>query len=242
MKRCALHVAVVILVACACVRAAGQAGQQAGESGSVGITTRTQAPIVLRGKTTTEGAEHAERWSPALEAALSRYSASPTVESQIGLAHAYFRAGILDKAYDQYDAVARRQPREAAAWDGLARIWRNWGYPQLGLGEAHRAVFADPASPVARNTLGTILQLLGKTREAKEQFSRAVRLDPSAVYAHYNLALTCVALGQFSEAADHFERASTLDPSFNEARVKAGKARSDAAAAAAGKGEIYERR
>ena len=188
------------------------------------------------------GAESAEQWSPTLAAALSRNSASQTVQSQLELAHAYYSIGILDKASDLYEAVARREPRQAAAWDGLARIWRDWGYPQLGLGDAHRAVWADPRSPVARNTLGTILQLLGKSREAKEQFARAASLDPAAAYAQYNLGLTCVTLGQFAEAAESFERAAALDTSLDAARVRAGFARKQAAEAAARKGGSHERR
>jgi tetratricopeptide (TPR) repeat protein len=198
--------------------------------------------VALRGKTVAVGAESAEQWSATLAAALARNSASPTVQSQLELAHAYYSIGILDKASDLYETVARREPRQAAAWDGLARIWRDWGYPQLGLGDAHRAVWADPRSPVALNTLGTILQLLGKSREAKKQFARAASLDPGAAYPQYNLGLTCMTLGQFMEAAESFERAAALDASLDAARVRAAFARSQAADAAAGKGGSHERR
>ena len=131
---------------------------------------------------------------------------------------------------------------EAAAWDGLARIWRDWGYPGLGLGDAHRAVWADPSSPVTRNTLGTILQLLGKTHEARDQFARAVALDPGAAYAHYNLGVVCADQHQYVAAAEAFERAAALDPSLEIALVRAREARQQALDAASGKGGSHERR
>jgi tetratricopeptide (TPR) repeat protein len=159
---------------------------------------RTAEP---RPKTEAVGAELAEKWSPVLGTALSRFSASPTVANELALAHEFFATGILDQAYEHYQAVSRRSRREPAAWDGQARIWRDWGYPGLALGDAHRAVFADPRSPVARNTLGTILFLLGKHQEASEEFARALALDPSAAYASYNLALVRATMGRDAEAA-----------------------------------------
>jgi tetratricopeptide (TPR) repeat protein len=197
---------------------------------------------VPRAKTLASGAEYAERWLPDLGAALARQSASPTVEHEVGLAHAYRDAGILDQAYDHYEAAAHLDPHESAAWDGLARIWRDWGYPQLGLGDAYRAVWADQRSAVARNTLGTILQLLGRHQDASEQFARAVTLDPRAAYAHYNLAVACATLGRFADAADAFERAAVLDPSLDLARVRAMEVRQQVRDAVTGKGENHERR
>ena len=182
MKRRALHLLALPIAWCITAHAAAQTGQQAGGAGADGPKVQLQTPVALREKTMAVGAELAEQWSPSLAAALSQNAALPTVQSQLELAHAYYSLGILDKASDLYEAVARREPRRAAAWDGMARIWRDWGYPQRGLGDAHRAVWADPRSPAARNTLGTILQLLGKSREAKMEFTRAASLDPAAAY------------------------------------------------------------
>jgi tetratricopeptide (TPR) repeat protein len=196
-----------------------------------------------RAKTSTSGAELAEIWSSELGAALRRLAAAPSVRQEIEVAHAYRDAGILDLAHDHYAAAARRDPREPAAWDGLARIWRDWGYPQLGLGDAHRAVWADPESPITRNTLGTILQLLGNTREAREEYARAEALDPRAAYAHFNLAIVSTRLGRDIEAAEAFERAAALDPSMKIALELAREARQRASTAdARKKAESHARR
>ena len=245
------------MAACASVQAGAPAVQQAANAPEASPGARAavrlaaeaplaDAPAVRSGlprvKTLASGAKLAEEWSPALGAALTRYSADPTVQREVELAHAYRDTGIFDQAYDHYQAAARRDPREAAAWDGLARIWRDWGYPQIGLGHAHRAVWADPHSPIARNTLGTILRLLGKYEDAHDQFARVVAIDAGAAYAHYNLAVVCAIQRQYVAAAEAFERAVALDPSLEIASMRAKEAWQQVADAAAGKGESHERR
>ena len=46
----------------------------------------------------------------------------------------------------------------AGAFEGLARLWRDWGSPELALGDAHRAIHCRPDSASAYNTLGTVLR------------------------------------------------------------------------------------
>ena len=69
----------------------------------------------------------------------------------------------------------------------MARLWRDAGFPQLGLADAHRAVYFAPASPEARNTLGTILQALGHRQLARQEYERALKMNPKASYALNNL-------------------------------------------------------
>jgi Flp pilus assembly protein TadD len=140
-----------------------------------------------RARTGVTGAETVEHWSEDLGAALSHYAAAPTLANEVGLAQAYVRLGILDKAHEHFTAAARLDPKDGSAWDGLARIWRDWGFPAVGLGDAYRAVYAAPQSPAAHNTLGTILQLIGDGSAARAQFERALALDPGATYARNNL-------------------------------------------------------
>ena len=257
MTRFTLYLLALLMAGCASAHGGAPAVQQAGtapvESAGEGLVIQPEGDAPLadaparavpepRAKSSTSGATLAEEWSPALGDTLRRYSADPTIRHEVELAQAYREAGILDQAYDHYDAATRRDPREAAAWDGLARIWRDWGYPHLGLGDAHRAAWADPGSPVVHNTLGTILQLLGKHKEARREFALAVAIDPRAAYAHYNLAVACVAQHDYGAAVTAFERAAALDPSLDVARMRADEARQQARNAAAGKGVSHERR
>jgi Tfp pilus assembly protein PilF len=170
------------------------------------------APIISPGTTTVEQS------SRALRAAAAQYAASPTVAHEVELGLAYRASGIDDLAHDHLASAARTDPRQAAAWDGMARIWRDWGYPGIGLGDAYRAVAASPGSAAAHNTLGTILETLGKGAAAREHFRRAAGLDPGAAYAHSNLCYSLLMAGDTVLAASECSRAIGLDPSLVPAR------------------------
>ena len=78
-------------------------------------------------------------------------------------------------------------PRDAATYDAAARLWRDSGMPHVALGDAYRATYFAPRSPVAHNTLGTIFQALGRRQLARAEYQRALALEPSAAYALNNL-------------------------------------------------------
>jgi Tfp pilus assembly protein PilF len=170
------------------------------------------APRISPGTTTVEQS------SRELKAAAARRAVSPTVENEVALGLAYLAAGIDDLAHDHLSAAARTDSRQAAAWDGMARIWRDWGYPGIGLGDAYRAVAAAPDSAPAHNTLGTILQALGKAAAARQQFSLAAALDPAAAYAHNNLCYSLLMEADAARATAECTRAIALDPGLVPAR------------------------
>jgi Flp pilus assembly protein TadD len=150
--------------------------------------------------------------NPALAAARLRVSLAPTPENHRALADLYMQLGIHDAAYDQYEAVLRRRPRDAGASDGLARIWRDWGYPATALPHAHRAVYFAPRSAAAQNTLGTVFLRLGRSASAERAFTRALQLSPSAPYALNNLCYAAVVRGEPDLAIARCERALQLTP------------------------------
>ncbi len=96
----------------------------------------------------------------------------PGAESQRRRRGGVHALGVLDAAYDHFKAALRLEPTDAASFDGLARIWRDWGLPNLGLGDAHRAIYYAPASATVYNTLGTILLSLGQTRRPLKRRSK----------------------------------------------------------------------
>jgi Flp pilus assembly protein TadD len=149
---------------------------------------------------------------PELAAALSRLTASPSAESEICVAQAYARHNNSDKALEHFERAATLDPANSDAWDGLARVWRDWGFPNFGLGNAYRAVHAAPRSPTARNTLGTILQVLGRGPDARAQFALAVKLDPNAVYARNNLCYSWLLDGQVETGFAECEGALAIQP------------------------------
>src|SRR4029450_5681722 len=103
------------------------------------------------------------------------------------VAKEYRRLGIMDAAFDHLTAATRLDPRDAAAYDARARIWRDWGFPELGMGDSARAVFFAPRSAAAHNTRGTLLAAAGLEVEARREFEKALALDPNAGFARANL-------------------------------------------------------
>src|SRR5512139_1553102 len=108
-----------------------------------------------------------------LAAALLAATAYPCPENEKAVASEYRRLGIFDRALQHLASAVRMDPADSEAHDATARVWRDWGMPQIALGEAHRAVYFAPQSAAAHNTLGTVLLALGETKAAIEHFERA---------------------------------------------------------------------
>jgi len=160
----------------------------------------------------------AESTDPQLKAALQLATAAPSAENQLLVAHEYFRLGILDTAYTYANRAVLQKPRFAEGHELLARIWREWGLPGLGIGPATRAMYFDPLSASAQNTLGTLLDALGQPDEARWAFARAVARDPSAGWALNNLCFVELRMGRLVEARSHCEAALVADPDMTAAR------------------------
>lgn len=128
-----------------------------------------------------------ESQDKALGAALVVLNLAPSPEHHRAVAGEYRRLGILDAAFDHLTAATRLDPRDAAAYDARARIWRDWGFPELGMADSARAVFFAPNSAAAHNTWGTLLAAAGFNAEAKREFEAALALDPQAAFARANL-------------------------------------------------------
>ena len=109
-----------------------------------------------------EAVETLETRDPAIAAELLLASSQPTAERYRSLAERYRERGVLDAAYRNFNRAIALNPRDGAAYEGLARVWRDWGLPGLALGDAHRAVYYAPRSASARNTYGTVMQALGQ--------------------------------------------------------------------------------
>jgi tetratricopeptide (TPR) repeat protein len=153
-----------------------------------------------------------ESQDPELSAARLVLAASPGAESERRVAAAYMRLGVLDAAYNHYKAALRFEPTDAASFDGLARIWRDWDLPKLGLGDAHRAIYYAPSSPTVYNTLGTLLQRLGQTAAAQAAFEAALERDPKASYALNNLCYVKLLQGRGEQAIAACVNAVGLQP------------------------------
>ena len=159
-----------------------------------------------------------ESTRPRLAAAAAAATLAPSPETLRAAAAEYALAGVNDRAFEYLNRSIALAPRDAAGYDALARLWRDSGFPQLGLGDAYRAVHYAPASAIAHNTLGTMLQTLGHRDAARREYERALGLEPTAVYALNNLCYGWVLAGEGRHAVAACEKALSVDPDFAPAR------------------------
>ena len=152
-----------------------------------------------------------------LREALALSAVAPTAENEVRVAGEYVRLGITDQAADHLATAIQLDPRCAPAHDLLARLWRDWGFPAHGLGDAYRAVHAAPASAAAQNTLGTLLHRLGRFPEAAARYSKAAQLDPSAAYPLNNLCALALERGDVTAALNFCREALALEPGMDPA-------------------------
>ena len=147
-----------------------------------------------------------------LGAALLRAAVAPTPEAHRAVGDRYRALGILDMAYEHYLRASQIDRTDSAAYEGLARVWRDWGFPDLGAADASRAVFYAPASASAHNTWGTVLTATGHHADARREYERAVALEPDAAYAWSNLCYLSFLNGDDARAATECRAALSVDP------------------------------
>ena len=169
-------------------------------------------------------AVHVEVTDLRLAAALAVATARPSPATFRHVAEEYRRLGIADRADQYLQQALTVDPHDAATYDALARLWRDGGVLGLALGDAHRAVYYAPSSPVARNTLGTVLQALGRRKEARQQYERVLQLDPTAAYALNNMCYGWILDREPGRARAACLAALKLDPALAAARNNLGLA------------------
>jgi tetratricopeptide (TPR) repeat protein len=192
----------------------------AAADGTLGAFVGQSREIAARARPDVEGTSAAtlEARDPALATALLALAVVPGPAQHRAVADRFRELGILDKAYDHYLSARQLDPADAAAHEGLARIWRDWGFPHLGLADAARSVYYAPSRASAHNTLGTILAALGRAADARRAYRHALRLDPGAAYAHNNLCYLSFLEGRVEAAITECQTALDLDPSLLAAR------------------------
>ena len=153
-----------------------------------------------------------------LTAALMTVKVRPSALNHRRVAELYLRHGLKDVAHEHFAAAVKLDPRDAVSFDGLARIWRDWGFANLALPDATRAVYFAPQSAVAQNTLGTVLQVLGRRAEARAAYEKALSLDANAGYALTNLCYGWALEGQPDKAVNACQQALRVGPGMQAAR------------------------
>jgi tetratricopeptide (TPR) repeat protein len=221
LRAALLKPALIAVVTTVCLSACASVGNKPGAIGASGslesYIRRVRALSAEAKPRPIPTVPTVESWDPRLSGALLALAISPTPDRHRRVAFEYRRLNILDRAYAHIDEAIRLDPRDAAAFDARARIWRDWGFAHQGLADANRAVRLAPESAAAANTLGTLWQALGHGREARRWYERALMLDPAAAFAMNNLCYTSITARQGS-AVDTCQRAVAMAPDSRDAR------------------------
>jgi tetratricopeptide (TPR) repeat protein len=160
---------------------------------------------------------------PELAAALRALGGHEDASTRLAVGSLYLDLGIRDEAIEHFQAALKFDRTTAAAYEGMARVWRDWDRPDIALADAYRAVHYDPQSAPARNTLGTIFQALGRLDDARAAYVDAVWLNPGAAYALNNLCYLSLRRGNDREAKEECELALLVDPTLRVARFNLAK-------------------
>lgn len=153
-----------------------------------------------------------------LAAALAQLHIESSAEAYVAVGELYRSHGVLDSAYKHFNAAVKLDPKNADAYEGLAKTWRDWGFPGLALSDASRARFYAPRSASVQNTLGTVFQALGRAQDARQAYERAVAFDAQATYAMSNLCYLSFLGGRMDRAVEECRRAVALEPELKSAR------------------------
>jgi tetratricopeptide (TPR) repeat protein len=159
-----------------------------------------------------------ESTDPLLSKALLLLAMDDTPARHITVADAYRRAGVTDYAFRHYQRATVLEPCSAGGYDGMARLWRDWGRPDIALGDAYRAVYCNPRSSEVYNTLGTVMAALGQERNARDAYRQAIALDARSAAALTNLGYLELQAGHVSEAVRLCAEATSAAPDFDPAR------------------------
>jgi len=159
-----------------------------------------------------------ESSNPELARAILLLAMHESPENHRLAAMAYRKAGVLDFAYRHFQRAVILDACDGVSYDGMARLWRDWGMPDLALSDVHRALNCSKRSPEIYNTLGTVLEALGQPAAAERAYQNAVALDPRATFALNNLCYLQMSAGNASAAAHFCEAALAVDPNFAAAR------------------------
>ena len=130
-----------------------------------------------------------------------------------------YASGDRTAAYKRIDAVLTKFPSNVPALTAKARWLLGEQHAKEALAPAEAAVKADPASASAHFVLGSVKASLGKSDEAKAEFTEVLKINPRAGIAQTALASLNLATGS-TEAGVQFARdALASQPSNASARL-----------------------
>jgi tetratricopeptide (TPR) repeat protein len=133
---------------------------------------------------------------------------------RISIGEAYSLKGDLQAALGSYLEAVEIAPSEAIYWRLMAEFCAQYDMQveEYGLPAAQMAVELNGEDPLALDTLGWVLALLGRYNEAQEALEYALDLDPDLARPHLHLGMLALQQDDWEAARDYFRQARDLDP------------------------------
>jgi tetratricopeptide (TPR) repeat protein len=127
------------------------------------------------------------------------------------------RQGQTAEAEQAYRSVLIQNPKEADALALLACLLSSQNRHDEAFDLIQAAIRLDPAAPLFRFHLGTILLNAGHAEEAVSAFQETLHAAPHMAEAHYNLGNAFRLCDQWGKAANEFAEALRLNAHYAEA-------------------------
>ena len=139
---------------------------------------------------------------------------SRDLDAALTRALGHHRAGRLEQALRDYDAVLARAPRTAHALAMKGMLLLQRGQTNEAAALIERALAMDPSDASSWSNLGNALRQVGRIQDAVAACRRAVSLEPRRAEAHNNLGNALRDDDVLEEAEAAFERALCLAPTL----------------------------
>ena len=150
--------------------------------------------------------------SPNPSAALPAPPPAPAAVLPAAQALQLFRAEKYAAASEQYNAILLKDPKDAAANAGLARVYLAQRKIPEALAAAAKAIEAVPTSPAGHTALGDIYFRQAKIPEAEREYLTPIRAGIPDARAYLGLANIAWMTSSSKRAKRMIDKAHDLDP------------------------------
>jgi len=164
-----------------------------------------------------------DKTAAVLEAAVAKFPND--LQMQYELAEAYLSSGSPAKAAKIFAALAPKWKTDV--W----RLYYQLGYAYMEQNELtsakaafEKSMAAKKDNPAARALLAFVLNRMGETDKAVDQWEKTVKEDGNNATVHINLGLSYESKGQYDKALESYKKAQSLDQSDKAVYINLGNA------------------
>ncbi|MEJ6007924.1 hypothetical protein WG899_20430 [Paucibacter sp. AS339] len=126
------------------------------------------------------------------------------------------KEGQVDEAYWWAREALSVDPKQLAAYNTLAVIYRRKGHPNLGEPALRHVLHEEPANTQAMSNLVLVMGDLGRPQEAQAYAKRLAELQPYPPYKYFNLGIEAMKVADYAKARELFGKEIERSAYFHE--------------------------